>query len=63
MNQKYKSIIKTKKLDAIEVAVSKALIDLHNSQDKFASVINVFREFKKIIEEIKNPKTSVEYTT
>ena len=63
MNQKYKSIIKTKKLDAIEIAVSKALINLHNSQDKFASVINVFREFKKIIEEIKNPKTSVEYTT
>ena len=62
MNQKYKSIIKTEKLDAIEVAVSKALIDLHNSQDKFASVINVFREFKKIIEEIKSPKTSVEYT-
>ena len=62
MNQKYKSIIKTKKLDAIEVAVSKALIDLHNSQDKFASVINVSREFKKVIEEIKSPKTSVEYT-
>ena len=62
MNQKYKSIIKTKKLDAIEIAVSKALINLHNSQDKFASVINVFREFNKIIEEIKNPKTSVEYT-
>ena len=62
MNQKYKSIIKTKKLDAIEIAVSKALINLHNSQDKFASVINVFREFNKIIEGIKNPKTSVEYT-
>ena len=62
MNQKYKSIIKTKKLDAIEVAVSKALIDLHNSQDIFASVINVFREFNKIIEETKNAKTSVEYT-
>ena len=53
MNQKYKSIIKTKKLDAIEIAVSKALINLHNSQDKFASVINVFREFNKVIEEIK----------
>ena len=50
------------KLDAIETVVSKALIDLYNSHNEFVSLINLFRKFKEMIEEIKNPKTSVQYT-
>ena len=50
------------KLDAIEAVVSKALINLYNSHNEFVSLINLFRKFKEMIEEIKNPKTSVQYT-
>ena len=50
------------KLDAIEAVVSKALINLYNSHNEFVSLINLFRKIKEMIEEIKNPKTSVQYT-
>ena len=50
------------KLNTIEVLISKALIDLYISHDKFVSVNNVLREYNEIKEEIRNPKTSLEYT-
>ena len=69
----YKSIIKNKekkrnkivllgidKLNTIEFLISKALIDSNISQEEFASVNNVLREYNEVKEEIKNPKTSVE---
>ena len=73
---KYKSIIKEKKkkhdklvlggeskLNNIEVLISKALIDSYISHEKFVSVNNILREYYKKKEKIKNPETSVEYTT
>ena len=73
---KYKSIIKEKrkkhdklvlwgesKLNNIEVLISKALIDSYISHEKFVSVNNMLREYYEKKEKIKNPKTSVEYTT
>ena len=42
--------------------VSKALIDLYNSHDGFVSLINLLRKLKEMMEEIKNPKTFVQYT-
>ena len=73
--KKYKSIIKKKKkkhdkilvlgkdkLNTIEVLISKALIDSYISHDEFVSVKNVLREYSEMREEIKNPKTFVEYT-
>ena len=50
------------KLNTIEVLISKALMDLNISHDKFVSVNNVLREYNEIKEEIRNPKTSLEYT-
>ena len=50
------------KLNAIEVLISKALIDSYISHDEFVSLNNVLREYYEMKEEIKNPKTSVEYT-
>ena len=47
------------KLDAIEVPISRALIDSHISHDEFVSVNNALRECNKIKEEIRNPVTSV----
>ena len=38
----------------LSVLTSKALIDSYISRDKFFSVNNVLREYKKIKEEIKN---------
>ena len=49
------------KLNAIEVQISKALIDSYISQDEFVSVNNVLREYYVMEKEIKNPETSVEY--
>ena len=73
--KKYKSSIKkTKKkhdkivplikgkLNAIEVLISKALIDSYISHDEFVSVNNVLKEYNETKEEIKSPETSVEYT-
>ena len=73
-NKKCKSIIKKKKkkrdkivllrkykLKAIEILISKALIDSYISHDEFVS-INVLREYKEMKREIKTPEGSVEYT-
>ena len=73
---KYKSMIKEKKkkhdklvlwgeskLNNIAVLISKALIDSYISHEKFVSVNNMLREYYEKKEKIKNPKTSVEYTT
>ena len=49
------------KLDSIKVLISKALIDLFIHHDKFVSVNSVLREYNEMKEEIKNPKTAVEY--
>ena len=51
------------KLSTTEVLISKNLIDSYINYDEFVSVNNVLREYNKIKEEIKNPKTSVEYST
>ena len=72
--KKYKSVIKKKekkhdkivllakdKLNTIKTLISKVLIDLYISHDEFVLVNNVVREYNEIKEEIKNPKTSVEY--
>ena len=50
------------KLNTIQVLISKALIDSYISHDEFVSVTNALREYNEIKKEIKNPKTSVEYT-
>ena len=65
-NKKYKSIIKKSKrkhdkivllgktkLDAIEVLISKALIDSCITHDEFVSVNNVLREYNEMKQEIK----------
>ena len=49
------------KLNAIEVLISRALINSYISYDEFDSVNNVLREYYQIKEEIKNPETSGEY--
>ena len=49
------------KLNAIEVLISRALINSYISYDEFDSVNNVLREHYQIKEEIKNPETSGEY--
>ena len=51
------------KLNTTEVLISKNLIDSYINYDEFVSVNNVLKEYNKIKEEIKNPKTSVEYST
>ena len=50
------------KLDAIEVLISKALIDAWISQHESVSVNNVLREDNEAKEEIKNPQIAVKYT-
>ena len=73
--KKYDSVIKKKKkkpnkivllgkdkLNIIEVLISKTLIDSYISHNEFVSINTVLREYNEIKEEIKNPKTSVEYT-
>ena len=50
------------KLNTTEVLISKALINSYISHDKLVSVRNVLREYNEIKNEIKNPKTSAEYT-
>ena len=64
----YNSIIKKKKhdktvflanpkLNSIEVLISKALIDLNISHDKFVLINNILKEYDDINEKIKNLKT------
>ena len=50
------------KLNAIKVLISKALIESYINHDDFVSMNNVLREYYEMKVEIKNPKTSVEYT-
>ena len=51
------------KSDLVKVLISKALLSLYISHDKFISVNNIIREHNEMKEEIKNPETTVEYTT
>ena len=53
-------LIQKDKLNTIEVLISKVLIDTYIS--RICLVNNVLKEYNEIKEEIKNPKTSVEYT-
>ena len=50
------------KLSNIKVLISKPLIGSYISLDKFVSVNTVLRDYNEIKEELKTPKTSVEYT-
>ena len=70
--KKYQSIIKKKKkkhdkmlakatLHNIEVLISKAFIDSYINHDEFVSV-NVLIECNEMKDQIKNPKSAVEYT-
>ena len=49
------------KLNSIEVLISKASIESYQSRGEFVSVNNVLREYYEMKEEIKDPKTSVQY--
>ena len=49
------------KLNTIEVLISKSLIDSYISHEEFFSIFNILREYNEMKNEIKNPKTSVEY--
>ena len=72
--KKYMSIIKKRskcdkivllgrvKLNAVEVLISKALINSYITHDKFVSVNIVLREYNETKKEVKNPKMFVEYT-
>ena len=72
--KKYKSIIKKKikpdrivlltktKLQIINVLISKALGNSNMNHEEFVSVNNVFRDYNKTKDEIKNPKNVVGYT-
>ena len=72
--KKYKSIIKKKikpdrivlltktKLQVINVLISKALGNSNMNHEEFVSVNNVFRDYNKTKDEIKNPKNVVGYT-
>ena len=72
--KRYKSTIKKKKkkhnklvllaktkLNAMEVLISKALIDSYISHKKFTSINNVLRKYYEMKEEIKNPKSAVKF--
>ena len=45
------------KLNTIEITVSRALLDLYISLDKFVSVSNLLREYNDMNKEIKNQKS------
>ena len=49
------------KLDAIEVLISKALIDSYINHDEFVLVNNVLKVYIEMRDERKNSDTSVEY--
>ena len=72
--KKYQSIIKKKKkrhdkmvllekdkVNAIQVVISKVLIDSCINHDEFGSVNNALREYYEMKKEIKNPQASVKY--
>ena len=74
--KKYKSIIKKKKkkhdkivllakskLNAIKILISKSLINSYISRKEFVSINNALQKYNEAKEEIKNPKTSLEYIT
>ena len=65
MKKKYDKIVQLgkDKLNTIEVLISKAAINSCISHDKFFSVNNILREYNEMKKEIKNPESSVEYTT
>ena len=50
------------KLNTTKVLNSNALTNSYISHDILVLVINVLREYNEIKSEIKNPKTSAEYT-
>ena len=52
-------LVKTK-LNAMEVFISKALIDSCINHDEFVSVNNALREYNEMKEEIKNPENALE---
>ena len=54
-------LLRKTKLRAIEILISKALIDSYISHDEFVLVNKVLREYNKMKEEIKNPDTSMKY--
>ena len=72
--KKHKSIIKKRKkhdnvvllaktkLNAMEVLISKALIDLYINRDECVSVKNILREYNEMKEEIKIANNAMEYT-
>ena len=50
------------KLDAIEVLISKALLDAYISHPDFVSVNNLLGEYNEMKQKIKNLKNVVEHT-
>ena len=50
------------KLNTIEFLISKALMDSYINHDKFFSLNNMLRGYKKIKEEFKNPENALEYS-
>ena len=72
--KKHKSIIKKRKkhdnivllaktkLNAMEVLISKALIDLYINRDECVLVKNILREYNEMKEEIKIANNAMEYT-
>ena len=50
------------KLDAIEVLISKALLDAYISHADFVSVNNLLGEYNEMKQKIKNLKNVVEHT-
>ena len=50
------------KLNAMEVLISKALIDLYINRDECVSVKNILREYNEMKEEIKIANNAMEYT-
>ena len=50
------------KLDSIEVLISEALIDSYISHNEFVLVNNVLRKYEDMEEEMKNIKTSTDFS-
>ena len=57
-----KNSIVSKKISAIKVSISKALIALYIKHNEFALVNNELGEYNEMKEEIKNRENDVEYT-
>ena len=54
-------VLRTTKLNTIEIVISKVLIDSYLSLDEFVPVNNVLRECNDMKKEIKDPETLVEH--